>query len=243
MFGGEAVKNLPSNNTQSVGTDEGTPDSATGFSRQPVLEELRSLGLTVALDDAKAMHIKGRLQIIEGRSNQGHYRKPAGYAFGPLIDLDRFYSDCYHAVALEIVDADTTRETLEETIPCFLAEYFRPRKWWFCEIQNVKSYCGGALLEWQGKLLRMTAERKATFPQQESGETDDEVGRRQALLDRYVRRTSASRRSIYEGQSGIHKPQFYEWIKRKLPRDSATCQNFERFLDDGKRPVPRKQKG
>jgi hypothetical protein len=58
--------------------------------------------------------------------------------------------------------------------------------------------------------------------------------RRRALLQAYKRATGiASDKRIYESDAPIHKPQFYDWRKGKLPESSATAENFERFLLDG----------
>jgi len=50
-----------------------------------------------------------------------------------------------------------------------------------------------------------------------------------------------SNKKIYEARnSGIHKPEFYKWLRGDLPANSATCINFERFLREKKPPIPRK---
>jgi hypothetical protein len=66
-----------------------------------------------------------------------------------------------------------------------------------------------------------------------------EVDRRRKLLDDYKAATgNPSNKQIYEAQnSGIYKPQFYEWRDGRLPRSSATPANFERFLHEKKRPI------
>jgi hypothetical protein len=70
----------------------------------------------------------------------------------------------------------------------------------------------------------------------------DEKKRRRALLDEYRAATGKpSNRRIYQARnSGIHKPQFYEWIKGVLSNESETSKNFERFLREKKPPTPRK---
>lgn len=74
----------------------------------------------------------------------------------------------------------------------------------------------------------------------EPGETD-EVTRRGRLLSEYKKGTKdPSNRQIYTAKnSGIHKPQFYKWLHGILPTTSATAVNFERFLREKKRPIPR----
>jgi hypothetical protein len=73
---------------------------------------------------------------------------------------------------------------------------------------------------------------------------DEEIERRKKILDEYKTITGASNKKIYEAKnSGIHKPQFYEWIRGTLPANSTTAHNFERFLKEKKLPIPRKAKG
>jgi hypothetical protein len=69
-----------------------------------------------------------------------------------------------------------------------------------------------------------------------------EVTRRADLLAAYKRANSnPSNKRIYEARnSGIHKPQFYEWVRGELPADSETTGNFERFLKEQKPPIARK---
>jgi hypothetical protein len=80
----------------------------------------------------------------------------------------------------------------------------------------------------------------------ESGKSvsEEETDRRSKLLAEYKAATcNPSNRQIYEARnSGIHKPQFYQWLKGKLPSDSATAMNFERFLREKKAPISRRPK-
>lgn len=68
-----------------------------------------------------------------------------------------------------------------------------------------------------------------------------EIERRKSLLDQYkIAVGGVSNRKIYESRnSGIHKPQFYEWLHGVLPNYSETAKNFERFLHENKLPIPR----
>jgi hypothetical protein len=68
-----------------------------------------------------------------------------------------------------------------------------------------------------------------------------EVTRRADLLAAYKQATNnPSNKRIYEARnSGIHKPQFYEWVNGKLPANSETTRNFERFLEEKKPPIAR----
>ncbi len=69
-----------------------------------------------------------------------------------------------------------------------------------------------------------------------------EVQRRGDLLAEYKASTgNPSNKRIYEARnSGIHKPEFYEWLKGVLSARSSTAINFERFLREKKPPIPRK---
>jgi hypothetical protein len=71
-----------------------------------------------------------------------------------------------------------------------------------------------------------------------------ERGRRAKLLADYKAATgNPSHKRIYESsKAGLYKPQFYEWLNGVLPSDSETAKNFERFLSEKKRPIPRKPK-
>jgi hypothetical protein len=77
------------------------------------------------------------------------------------------------------------------------------------------------------------------------GQSDStEVERRQKLLNEYkVANKSLPNKRIYEARnSGLHKPEFYEWLNGTLPAKSETTLNFERFLREKKPPIPRKPK-
>ena len=58
------------------------------------------------------------------------------------------------------------------------------------------------------------------------------LAEREALLAEYKSATGQpSNRQIYTAKnSGIHKPEFYQWMKGSLPATSQTAINFERFL-------------
>jgi hypothetical protein len=80
------------------------------------------------------------------------------------------------------------------------------------------------------------------FPDQDAGDVSTETLRRRKLLAGYKDATGQpSNRKIYTAKnSGIHKPEFYDWINGKLEITSQTCINFERFLKEQKPPLPRK---
>ena len=64
---------------------------------------------------------------------------------------------------------------------------------------------------------------------------------RNQMLSEYKAATgNPSNRSIYTAKnSGIHKPEFYDWLKGKLAPHSSTCVTFERFLAEKRPPLPR----
>jgi hypothetical protein len=68
--------------------------------------------------------------------------------------------------------------------------------------------------------------------------------RRLFLLAEYKAATEyPSNKRLYEAKnSGIHKPQFYQWLDGTPPASSATTTNFERFLREKKPPIPRRPK-
>lgn len=70
---------------------------------------------------------------------------------------------------------------------------------------------------------------------------NSDTERRKLLLAEYKAATNASNKQIYEARnSGVHKPEFYEWLNGKLPSQSTPSKNLERFLTEKKRPIPRK---
>jgi hypothetical protein len=75
-------------------------------------------------------------------------------------------------------------------------------------------------------------------------DANDDVARRQQLLADYRAATGQpSNQSIYSAKnSGIHKPQFYQWLRGDLPASSQTTMNFERFLAEKKPPIRKKPK-
>jgi hypothetical protein len=78
-------------------------------------------------------------------------------------------------------------------------------------------------------------------------ETDDDRQKRRAeLLAEYKKRVKSecgkkvTNYALYSAkQHSMHKPQFYEWVKGKL---ASGTQSFERFLSEGKPPIPRNGK-
>jgi hypothetical protein len=87
-----------------------------------------------------------------------------------------------------------------------------------------------------------TDEKQEPQPQSTAdAESGDETPRRERLLAEYKAATGdPSNRQIYSARnSGIHKPEFYKWLKGDLPGASETAKNFERFLCEKKSPIPR----
>jgi hypothetical protein len=71
----------------------------------------------------------------------------------------------------------------------------------------------------------------------------DEVSRRGSLLKEYLEATEVSEYFLYtHAKSGIHKREYRKWKAGKLPNESATTQNFERFLREKAIPPPRREK-
>lgn len=70
------------------------------------------------------------------------------------------------------------------------------------------------------------------------------IEQRKKLLEEYKMATgNPSNKRIFEARnSGIHKPEFYSWLKGELPPESATSIAFERFLQLKKPPIPRNPK-
>jgi hypothetical protein len=97
------------------------------------------------------------------------------------------------------------------------------------------------IAEWRGKLLEREA---ANATEIESEPESKEITRRKNLLAEYKAATSTrSNQRIYQARnSGIHKPEFYQWLNGALPADSTMTVSLERFLLAKKSPIPRKPK-
>lgn len=104
-------------------------------------------------------------------------------------------------------------------------------------------YPGITLLASSRNIEAETAPEPTESPIAESAvDRESEIERRQKLLADYKLATGdPSDYSIYKAKnSGIHKPQFYQWRKGTLSSRTKTAQNFERFLQEKKPPIPRK---
>ena len=88
---------------------------------------------------------------------------------------------------------------------------------------------------------RAASESKSGAPTQAPPDSS-EAERRANLLAEYKKATgNPSNRNIYEARnSGIYKPEFYQWKNGILPIDSKTTINFETFLRAKRRTIPRK---
>jgi hypothetical protein len=70
--------------------------------------------------------------------------------------------------------------------------------------------------------------------------------RREAMLEAFKRRMIArgvrvSNKQIYDAaQHSCRKPDFYAWLKGKLPDEASATQSLERFLSGDEAPKPRK---
>jgi hypothetical protein len=153
--------------------------------------------------------------------------------------------EAYNAIAKEIVNAETSDDFLEDWLPLVVHHFGSAHYWWtIVEMVNLKYALQGPIQFWKGRRMLMSAES----PDQTQKESDpgttlaSETDRRQRLLMSYKKATgNPSNKRIYEASnSGLHKPEFYSWRKGNLPSDSATCINFERFLNEKKPPIPRK---
>jgi hypothetical protein len=93
----------------------------------------------------------------------------------------------------------------------------------------------------QAEAKRKSMEQAPPPVAAEQPQEQEEVAQRAKLLSEYKAATGASNKKIYEARnSGIYKPEFYQWLKGRLPANSTTAKNFETFLKAKKRPIPRK---
>ena len=112
----------------------------------------------------------------------------------------------------------------------------------------IDIYSFGSSLEPQSSALA-TAVEQSKLPEVSDNPTDAPypslVECRLKVLNEYkAANKSVPSKQIYEARnSGIYKPEFYEWLSGRLPDTSSITINFERFLRDKKPPIPRKPKG
>jgi hypothetical protein len=117
------------------------------------------------------------------------------------------------------------------------------------EMHETIRECLKGLIE--EKLLSEPQNQEATttktLPISESKEpaiapAPSEIEHRETLLAEYKAATGGpSDYQIFNAQNaGLHKPEFYRWLKGTLSAHSKTAQNFERFLREKKLPIPRK---
>jgi hypothetical protein len=100
-----------------------------------------------------------------------------------------------------------------------------------------------ALLQLKQRTTAETVPQPAAVPAEINPGAEDPRTRaeqRDRLLAEYRAAVHCSNKQIYEARnSGIHKPQFYQWVKGQLLPTSATSRNFERFLREKKPPIPK----
>jgi hypothetical protein len=96
----------------------------------------------------------------------------------------------------------------------------------------------------EAKPLAPTTAPKQSDSPEPTDQSMTEIKRRSKLLEEYKEATgNIPDYQIYNAKNaGIHKPEFYDWKKGKLPRHSVTARKFEQFLREKKPPIPRKAK-
>ena len=211
--------------------------------RATALSELRELGLTVDIDEKVASRIWANLLIVDGRFEQGksgHYTK--------MAQATEYLQAIYHAIAKCLVDENTADDVIEQTIPDIAVAFFSKTGGRFftlrskTEMDRQKEAMEGPINEWKGKAILKRLRHEPSEDYEPATDGSNETLRRRKLLETYKEFTGATNRQIYQGRSGIHKPEFYAWLKGKLKGTSETAQNFERFLREKKSPIPRKLK-
>jgi hypothetical protein len=116
------------------------------------------------------------------------------------------------------------------------------------QMRNTASDEIKALVEGQSAQIQSTlnAHADATSVEQVTSspkalsEGSSEVERRAKLLSDYKAATGAKDYHIFTAtNSGIHKPEFYQWKNGRLPDKSKVTKRFEAFLKAKKRPIRR----
>ncbi len=77
---------------------------------------------------------------------------------------------------------------------------------------------------------------------EESSQSVNADPRRLKFLNDYKAQAGkpSSKRIYTARNSGINKPEFYEWLRGDLPDTSVTTIKFEKFLRKGSPPIPKK---
>jgi hypothetical protein len=126
------------------------------------LSELRKLGLTIDIDEAKAACIWGELLVIAGRVRQGYYTDPGDHWFVHNMKNDL---DAYHVIADEIVSPQTPDEIIEDLIPRMVHAFHTHQEWyppaWPIESMKLRTLAG-PIQEWKGKRFLMSAGKRGT---------------------------------------------------------------------------------
>jgi hypothetical protein len=147
-------------------------------------------------------------------------------------------------------EQDIAEEAIQITLACWANFNVSPRAESWAEILHsaIVQHVGHPL---RGQMPHMpvasVAQRPISTPSSsQSAEVHGgEVERRQKLLSEYKAATgNPSNKKIYEAKnSGIHKPEFYQWRAGRLSVDSRTTKTFEAFLRAKRRPIPRNPTG
>jgi hypothetical protein len=148
-----------------------------------------------------------------------------------ILGLEQRYGLTWHGLAPEEMEA-AIRSSLDEVRKLTLVRYQsvieQPRK-------SAKTTRPAAIVE----------SSHDSDPNEEKPAATDVaqiVAYRGKLLEDYKSATgNPSSKKIYEaGNSGINKPEFYEWKNGQLPDRSRTTQQFEAFLKAKRRLIPKK---
>jgi len=101
-----------------------------------------------------------------------------------------------------------------------------------------------ALMREQGLTNEVTPLRAPATELSDPARAVMDKDQRARMLAEYKKAAgNPSNKKIYEAKnSGVHKPEFYDWLNGKLDPDSAPAINFERFLKLKKPPIPRQSK-
>jgi hypothetical protein len=229
-----AIRIVPTRQNTDPKTDgEDIPDNTSS--------ELRGLGLTIDINEASAEAIKAELLIISGKLSQGHYHRGHDPQAGWI--WDQFY-DAYHAIAKQVVTADTPDEVLETVIPNIVEAFRAKEKWMPYAPEAIRQRLSGPIQEWKGKRLQMVTARSKNTPRLTKAPahetvTDDVAARsctRSSEVDDFLRRCNDSsptrirRNHIWKSVGHSKGRQFEYWQSCNEKATGEDDLNFNRII-------------
>ncbi|MGP0074875.1 MAG: hypothetical protein ACLPWF_23440 [Bryobacteraceae bacterium] len=185
------------------------------------ISELRSLGLTLDIDENTARKIMGELLVTDGRWRQGAYPapNPEGHSRG-------HFHAAYHAIAERVVCAETSNEILEEMIPA-VVQAFKTKQQWLPKIalDVLTQWLQGPISEWKGKRLLMGATEPGTAHRAE----DITALSREQRLQAFIKAHDVSIARV-ERSADVDGKNMDQWRRNDMKDTSVMAERIEDVL-------------